>query len=83
MMPRVVIDGVFFQYAPTGINRVWRRLLQLWVADGYAGQLLLIDRGGTAPDIPGLSRVAARAFAYENLDADRDLVQKICDQGKR
>lgn len=80
MMPRVVIDGVFFQYAPTGINRVWRRLLQLWVADGYAGQLLLIDRGGTAPDIPGLSRVAARAFAYENLDADRDLVQKICDQ---
>lgn len=82
MRPRIVVDGVFFQYAPTGINRVWRRLLQLWVGDGHGEQLLLIDRAGTAPDIPGLSKVAAPAFTYEKIDADRDLVQQICDQAR-
>jgi glycosyltransferase involved in cell wall biosynthesis/SAM-dependent methyltransferase len=82
MSPRIVVDGVFFQFAPTGIARVWRTLLQLWVAGGHAEQLLLIDRGGTAPRIPGLATRAAPAFGYEHLEADRDLVQQICDEAR-
>lgn len=82
MSPRIVVDGVFFQFAPTGIARVWRTLLQLWMAGGHAEQLLLIDRGGTAPPIPGLKKRTAPAFTYENLDADRDLVQQICDEAR-
>jgi len=82
MSPRIVVDGVFFQFAPTGIARVWRSLLQLWVAGGHAEQLLLIDRGGTAPHIPGLKTRYAPAFSYTTLDADRDLVQHICDEAR-
>jgi glycosyltransferase involved in cell wall biosynthesis/SAM-dependent methyltransferase len=82
MSPRIVVDGVFFQIAPTGIARVWRTLLQLWVANGFSEHLLLIDRGGTAPPIPGLKKRHVPAFTYASLDADRDLVQQICDEAR-
>ena len=52
--PRVVVDGVFFQYYATGIARVWRSLFQEWQKSGFADNILLLDRDGTAPKIPGL-----------------------------
>jgi glycosyltransferase involved in cell wall biosynthesis len=77
--PLIVVDGVFFQIANLGIARVWRSLLQEWVKTGFAQYLILLDRDGTAPPIPGInSRLIHR---YECNDAARDSfqLQEICD----
>ncbi|RZL03857.1 MAG: FkbM family methyltransferase [Rubrivivax sp.] len=75
---KVVIDGVFFQIGRSGIARVWTQLLQQWVDNGFARQVVVIDRARSMPRLPGITYVDAPAFAYG--DHDRRLVQAICDQ---
>jgi glycosyltransferase involved in cell wall biosynthesis len=77
--PRVVIDGVFFQLYNTGIARVWRQLLDAWVADGFAGHLVLLDRG-RAPRVPGVRVREVARFDYDRADADRRMLQRVCDE---
>jgi glycosyltransferase involved in cell wall biosynthesis len=75
----VVIDGVFFQYYNTGIARVWRSLLKEWAQTEMGPRLLILDRGGKAPRIPGLRYLDFPAHNYGDLSADRELVQEACD----
>lgn len=77
---RVVLDGVFFQDFGTGISRVWQMLLGEWVTSGFAEQVVLLDRQDTAPRIPGIRRRVVPRHAYERLDEDRALLQRICDE---
>jgi glycosyltransferase involved in cell wall biosynthesis len=76
----VVLDGVFFQEFSTGISRVWQSLLQVWVANGFAERVVLLDREGTAPPIPGVRRRVIARHAYERLEEDRALLQRVCDE---
>ena len=46
---RIVVDGVFFQLSNSGIARVWICLLKEWVRSGFADQIVVLDREGTAP----------------------------------
>lgn len=78
--PRILIDGVFFQFAPTGIARVWKQLIREWVRTGHADRLVLVDRGGTAPAFDHVARVQAPIFDYKDIAADRLLLQQLCDQ---
>ena len=78
--PRVIVDGVFFQDHAGGITRVWRSLLREWVASGFADRVLLLDRDGTAPKIPGLRSRAIPRHSYDRLPDDRALLQRICDE---
>ncbi len=75
-----LIDGVFYQINNTGIARVWISLLQEWVKTGFAKQLLFLDRAGTAPRIPGIKYLCIPSYDYNNTEADRNLLQKICDE---
>lgn len=78
--PKILIDGVFFQYYNTGIARVWKSLLQEWVKSGFSQHLLVLDRGGSAPKIPGIRYRTIPLHNYNNLEKDRALLQDICDR---
>lgn len=79
-LPRVLIDGVFFQIYKTGIYRVWNSLLEEWAKNGFAKQIVVIDRNGTAPKIPGIWYRTALAYNYGNTEADREMLQQVCDE---
>lgn len=77
--PRIALDAVFFQDFMTGIARVWEEVLALWKADGFADHILVLDRDGYGPEIAGLHRRNLPRHDYERLDADRTMLQEICD----
>lgn len=78
--PTILIDGVFFQLANSGIARVWRSLLQEWVKNGFAKHLILLDRGGTAPQIAGINYQLIHRYEENNSAEDSFLLQEICDR---
>jgi predicted O-linked N-acetylglucosamine transferase (SPINDLY family) len=78
--PRVLVDGVFFQDYNTGIARLWRMILQEWVASGFARNALLLDREGSAPEIEGVARRRVPKHDYGRLAADREMLQRVCDE---
>jgi glycosyltransferase involved in cell wall biosynthesis len=80
--PRIAIDGIFFQIADSGIDRVWQSLLREWVKNGFSQRLLMIDRGGTAPQIPGLCYYQTPLFDYQNPARESIYIQEICDREK-
>lgn len=80
MSAKIVIDGVFFQIGRSGIARVWLKLLQHWVAQGFADQVVVVDRNRTAPRVDGIAYRDAPAFMYNNDQADRQALQAICDE---
>lgn len=77
--PRIVIDGVFFQRYRTGIARVWRSLLMQWAGTDFARNIVLVNRAGTAPIIPGIRTLEAPAHDYARLADDQKMLQDICD----
>lgn len=79
-VPTIVVDGVFFQLYQTGIARVWQSLLSEWVANGFAKHIVFIDRGGTAPKNPGVQYRQLPIYDYENISAERERLQQICDE---
>ncbi len=83
----VAVDGVFFQFINTGIavanagiTRVWRSLLDEWVKDGFAEDILVLDRQHTSPKIPGIQYRTIPAYDYDQTEADRQMLQQICDE---
>ncbi|AFZ05325.1 methyltransferase FkbM family [Oscillatoria nigro-viridis PCC 7112] len=78
--PTIVIDAVFFQRYKTGIARVWCSLLEEWAEDGFAKHIIVVDRDGTAPEIPGIWYRKAPPYDYDNTAADREILQQICNE---
>lgn len=79
-MPRILVDGVFFQIGRSGIARVWTKLLTEWVRSGVAAHVIVLDRAGTLPSLPGIQVAAGPAFSYQDMDGDRARLQQICDE---
>lgn len=78
--PIILLDGVFFQLYQTGIARVWKSLLEEWVNSGFARHIVVLDRAGTAPKIPNIRYRSIQLYDYNNTDADREMLQQICDE---
>jgi Glycosyltransferase len=76
----VAVDGVFFQLNNTGIARVWKSLLEEWVKDGFAKNILVLDRAGTAPKISGVRYRLISEYNYDDTDRDRQMLQQVCDE---
>ncbi|MGA8894555.1 MAG: glycosyltransferase, partial [Planktothrix agardhii] len=76
----VAVDGVFFQLNNTGIARVWKSLLEEWVKDGFAKDILVLDRAGTAPKILGIRYRLISEYNYDDTDRDRQMLQQVCDE---
>ncbi len=77
---KVVIDGVFFQINNTGIARVWKSLLEVWANNSFCQHILVLDRAKTAPKIPGIKYRSIPGYNYGKIDADRQMLQEICDE---
>ncbi len=77
--PTIIIDGVFFQLYKTGIARVWKSLLSVW-AKNVVNHILVLDRAGTSPDIPGINYRISPAYNYKETEIDREMLQQICDE---
>jgi glycosyltransferase involved in cell wall biosynthesis len=80
MNAKIVVDGVFFQIGRSGIARVWLKLLQHWVQQGFGDRIVVVDRNRTCPRIEGIAYRDAPAFAHDNDLADRQALQAICDE---
>jgi glycosyltransferase involved in cell wall biosynthesis len=78
--PKIAIDGVFFQLYNTGIARVWKSLLEEWANTEFGNHLIVLDRVGTAPKIEGISYYQIPAYDYNNTDADREMLQQVCNE---
>ncbi|MBE9096150.1 glycosyltransferase family 4 protein [Tychonema sp. LEGE 07203] len=76
----IVIDGVFFQLYKTGIARVWRSLLEEWAVTNFAECIVVFDRAGTAPKIPGIKYRSISPYDYNATIADREMLQQVCDE---
>ena len=81
-IPRIVLDGVFFQYRVTGIARVWEEILRQWAMMPIAGQLVVLDRDWTCPRIDGLRYRTIARHDYTNPGADQQMLQQVCDEEK-
>jgi len=79
-MRKILVDAVFFQYNRSGIARVWSSLLIEWARDGFARQLLVLDRQNTVPHIPGIAYRTVAAHSYAAPDVDRAMLQRVCDE---
>ena len=77
--PTILVDGVFFQLYNTGIARVWRSVLAEWAKTDFANHILLLDRANTAK-IPGIRYRALPAYDYKNVAADKQMLQRICNE---
>src|SRR4051812_29178359 len=75
----IVVDGVFFQLARTGIARVWMTLLGRWAGTAFGDRLVVIDRARTAPRVDGIRYHDAPPLNYGDLEGDRRVVQSVCD----
>ncbi|MHC5610946.1 MAG: class I SAM-dependent methyltransferase, partial [Nostoc sp.] len=78
--PIILVDGVFFQLYQTGIARVWKSLLEEWANSTFAKHIIVLDRAGTAPKIPGIRYRSISHYDYNNTDADREMLQQVCDE---
>jgi glycosyltransferase involved in cell wall biosynthesis len=75
----IAIDGVFFQLYSTGIARVWKSLLEEWANTEFGSHIVVLDRVGTAPKVEGISYYQIPAYDYNNTDADRSMLQQVCN----
>lgn len=76
----ILVDTVFFQLFQTGIARVWQSLLSQWSHTEFGKSLVVLDRGNSAPKIPGLAYRTIPPYNVQDLDRDRQLLQQICDE---
>ncbi len=80
LAPRILVDGVFFQLYQTGIARVWKSLLEEWSQTSFVNNIVVLDRSNTAPKIPGVSYFQIPAYDYSRTDADKSMLQQVCDE---
>ncbi len=79
--PSIVIDGVIFQLQhgrPFGISRLWWSLLTELAATPLAGRIVLLDREGTAPEIPGIRRRKMAAFCLGTALTEAAALDQVC-----
>lgn len=77
---KIVIDGIIFQLQknqPLGISRVWASLLT--ELGKKENDILLLDRGNTAPAIPGIEKISIPLFYdYEVMPSEICYLDEIC-----
>jgi hypothetical protein len=79
-LPVTVVDGVFFQMNNTGIARLWRSILCEWAKTEFGRSILVLDRMGTAPRIPGLRYRNVPGYDHQPQGWDRTMLQQVCTE---
>ncbi|MFC5507986.1 glycosyltransferase family 4 protein [Bosea massiliensis] len=77
---RIVVDGIFWQYLSSGIGRVWENMLSEWVKSGYIDNVVVLDRAGTAPRLPGVHYWSIARHDYAHTARDSQYLEQVCRQ---
>jgi len=80
---KILIDGAIFQMMegrPSGISRVWETHLDYLSNTDLAAEVILLDRGNTAPDFSGISRRVIERYDPFLFEGDPLYLQEIMDQ---
>lgn len=75
----MLVDGSAFQQPHGGIARLWRAVLAEWAENGFAEHVTILDRGGTAPRLPGYRYCPAPLLRAPDSGVERSLLQSACD----
>lgn len=76
---KLIVDGVFYQFARTGIARVWSSLLPR-LARYPALEIVLLDRGN-CPKIAGVENVEFPSYTMgAHTAADSLMIDRFCDE---
>lgn len=78
--PRILVDGIFWQYLSSGIGRVWENLLREWVVSGFIEHVVVLDRAGTAPRIQGVHYWTIARHDYTETARDSFYLEQVCRQ---
>lgn len=73
----LVIDGVFFQLAQSGIARIWRAILPE-LAEKLDMPIVFLDRGGFNEEIPGIEVVPFPTYKSKFTPQDSELLERVC-----
>jgi glycosyltransferase involved in cell wall biosynthesis len=76
--PRFLVDGIIWQYNSSGVARLWKNVLREWVESRFADNVILLDRGGTAPRIPGVHYQTIAGHDFEQTGHDSLYLESIC-----
>ncbi|RYH35397.1 MAG: hypothetical protein EON54_19690, partial [Alcaligenaceae bacterium] len=74
----LVIDGVFFQLAQSGIARVWRAVLPL-LAQRLDMPIVFLDRGGFDEKFDGVEVVPFPSYKSKYNAGDSQLLERVCN----
>jgi len=77
---KVIVDGIDFQLARTGIARVWESVLQEWSRTDFARQITVLDRGRT-PRHAGFRYRQIPPFRFADPGAVAEeprILQEVC-----
>ncbi len=77
----ILVDGIAFQdpWHP-GICRVWKSVFQEWIKSGFAGEIVILDRDASFPEMPGIKKVPFPRWQQRPRGNDALAIQKICDE---
>jgi glycosyltransferase involved in cell wall biosynthesis len=73
-----LVDGCAFQDGLGGISRLWRAVLTEWSESGFARNVVVLDRGGSAPRHPGFAYLAAPPLRALDSNATPRLLDAVC-----
>lgn len=78
--PTVVFDSVFFQFANSGIARVWRSLFNEWSNSDCFEQAIILDRQKSCPRFDGFTYEDFPAYSFYQTAEDSFRVESICQK---
>ena len=71
-----LFDGAVFQEGGTE-GELWRAVLEQWQASGFAERIILVERAGTAPRLPGLRYRSLPAYRAEKAGLDAARLERV------
>jgi len=75
----IAIDGSVFRSESTGIAKVLAHLLLYWSNTDFAEKIVLLDRGYSAPTIPGIRSYPAPQYNSNFTVASGRILRHICE----
>ena len=78
MEPKVVIDGIFFQIANSGIARVWRSIFREWHESYLLEGAVIIDRDRTCPRFDSFVYEDMPRYDFVHTSNDVFAIEEIC-----
>ena len=78
MEPKIVFDAVFFQFANSGIARVWKSIFKEWSKSSLLQGAVILDRLNSCPRFDGFVYEDFPAYDFDQSAENSFLLESIC-----